>query len=189
MKLAPVLLLAALFLSCASPTRADSLMTNGSCHNVDMYGIYKICDPPTPQHEERREEPRRADIQPVYVTVPVSMMPQASAPNPFSTPAPAPSPAPEPPPVMTDDGLRRELTWVDDRLHRIHLLLNDKHAGGEITADYFDEEIRRLAEIERREQTAADANGGYLTTVQENSLMQKLQDIENEINQIPSNQG
>jgi hypothetical protein len=90
---------------------------------------------------------------------------------------------------MTDDGLRRELTWVDDRLHRIHLLLNDKHAGGEITADYFDEEIRRLAEIERREQTAADANGGYLTTVQENSLMQKLQDIENEINQIPSNQG
>lgn len=163
-------------------------MPMGQCHNVDMYGIYTVCDTPGERHHEERPQ---TIVEPVYVTIPEPMMPQASAPNPFPTPAPAPARTldPEPPPVATEEGLRRVLTWVDDRLHRLHLLLNDKHASGEITADFFDEELRILAQIERREQSASDANGGYLTVAQENLLIQNLQDVENEIHQTYSNQG
>jgi len=162
MKFAPILLLAGLLLACSSLTRADSSMPNGPCRDVDMYGIYKVCDPPQIQRHEERPQ---AVVQPVYVTIP--------------------TPAPD----TTDEGPRRDLAAVDDQLHRLHLLLNDKLDRGEIAANFFDEEIRRLAEIEHREQSDADALGGALTVAQENSLLLNLQNIENEINQTPSNQG
>jgi hypothetical protein len=175
MKLSPIPLLAALILAGALPARADSAMANGPCRNVDMYGIYTICGTPDDRHhDDHRETP----IQPVYVTIP----------QPLS--APAPDFASVPTNFATDtDSSRRELTAVDTRLHDLHLLLGDKQARGEIGANFFDEETRYLTQLEAREQSAANANGGYLTEAQENSLLQQLQDVENEINQTIANNG
>jgi len=152
----------------------------GQCHNVDMYGIYKICDAPNTPDARHHEEPPQTIAQPEFMTV----LPPIVA----SFPPAFPAPAPPPDPVATPDGPRRDLSVVDDRLHQVHLLLNDKHAHGEITADFFDEEIRLLAGIERHEQSDADANGDFLSVAQETTLLQKLQDVENEINQNLSSQ-
>jgi hypothetical protein len=168
MKFSPVPLLATLFLAGALPSWAFSPMPAGPCHNVDMYGIYQICGTPEERHHEDHPQ---VIVQPVYVTVPQPYV--APTPVPFSAPIPA---------ATDTDFSHRELTVVDAKLHALHLLLADKQTRGEIGPNFFDEETRYLAQIERHEQSAADANGGYLTVAQENSLLRQLQDVENEIN-------
>jgi hypothetical protein len=161
----------------ALPAWAEMGMPAGPCHNVDMYGIYQICGTPQDQHHDDHD---RANTQPVYVTIP----------EPYPYVAPAPGFAPAPNPVGTvNDPSRRDLTAVDARLHELHLLLNDKQSWGRIGSDFYDEENRYLAQIESREQSAANANGGYLTVAQENTFLQQLQNIENEINQTTANNG
>jgi hypothetical protein len=172
MKFSPVLLLATLFLAGTLPSWGDSFMPNGPCHDMDMYGIYKVCGTPDERHHE---EPLQTIVQPVYVTIPQPLV------------APAPVSEFEPTPVTTDnESPHRELTAVDAKLHDLHLLLVDKQAHGEIGTSFFDEETRYLAQIEQHEQSSANANGGYLTIAQENSLLQQLRDVENEINRTIS---
>jgi hypothetical protein len=175
MRLSPIPLLTTLILAGTLPVWADPGIPSGPCHDVDMYGIYKICGTPDEQHHEDRRE---TVVQPVYMTIPEPVLtpapPIASIPTSFGT---------------DNDFSRRELTAVDTRLHDLHLLLDDKQSQGQIGASFFDEENRYLAQIQDREQSAANANGGYLTEAQENSLLQQLQDVENEINNAPSNNG
>jgi hypothetical protein len=156
MKFSPIPLLATIFLAGTLPSWADSPMLSGPCHDVDMYGIYKVCGTPEVRHHEERQQ---ALVQPVYAIIP----------QPLAAPAPAIA--------------GRDLTAVDAKLHALHLLLVDKQTRGEIGVNFFDEETRYLDQIEHHEQSAADTNGGYLTEAQENSLLQQLQDVENEINQ------
>jgi hypothetical protein len=156
----------------------------GPCHNVDMYGIYQICGTSQEQHHDDHD--RNNAQTAVYVTSPDPYV--APAPGFISTPASGFSS--EPTPVSTDDNSsRRDLTAVDSRLHEVHLLLNDKQSGGHIASDFYDEESRYLAQIESQEQSTANANGGYLTVAQENTFLQQLQNIENEINQNVANNG
>lgn len=152
-------------------------MPGVQCHNLDLYGISKVCDAPPVSDSHRRDDDHRPAAQQGYVTV----LPPIVAPYPDPFPNLTPAPAADPEPVTPYDGPHRELTLVDNRLHRIHLLLNDRHATGDISPDNFDEEIRLLTTIEHREQSEADTNGGYLTVAEENSLLQELQDTENEI--------
>jgi hypothetical protein len=179
MKFYRISFLATLILSGALPVWADSAMPIGPCHDVDMYGIYKVCGSPVERHPEDRRE---TQIQPVYVTIP----------QPYATPAPTPSSdfsSVPTPPATDDDSSRRDLKVVDDRLHALHLYLDDKQSRGEIGANFFDEETRYLTQLEQREQSTADANGGYLTVAQENSFLQQLQAVETEINQTIANNG
>src|SRR5882672_7751950 len=167
MKFSPAPILATLLLGGTPASGAGSPMPNGPCHDVDMYGIYKICGTPEERHHAERPP---TIVQPVYVTIPQPLV----APSPVSEPLTAP--------VTTDnESPRRPLTAVEAELHALHLLLVDKQTRGEIAADFFDEETRYLSQIEHHEQSAADTNGGYLTVEQENALLQQLQDVENEI--------
>src|SRR5258706_1179857 len=161
-------LLVTLLLAGTLPSWADSFMPSGPCHDMDMYGIYKVCGAPEERHHEERSP---VVVQPVYATIYQPLV------------APVPVIESVPMPVTTgNDSLHRELAAVDAKLHALHLLLVDKQTHGEIGANFFDEETRYLDKIEHHEQSAADANGGYLTVAQENSLLQQLQDVENEIN-------
>jgi hypothetical protein len=171
MRLSSILFWGALFLAGASPSWSDSFLLNGQCHDVDMYGIYKVCGAPSERDHERHSH---AIVQPVYITLP----------QPLSAPAPVSVPVP------TDNDLpHRELTAVEAKLHALHLLLVDKQTHSEVGAAFFDEETRYLAEIEHNEQSAADRNGGYLTVAQEDLLLHQLQDVENEINENISTNG
>jgi len=163
MKSSLMLLPVALLLACNLPPGAEAVMASGQCHDVDMYGIYKVCDPPP--SERRHDERPRTFFQTEIVSIP---QPIAAPPS---------------------DTLRRELTMVDAKLHALHLFLNDRQARGEIEANFFDEEMRYLAQIEDHEKSAADVNGGYLTEAQESALLQQLQDVEREINSTVSNNG
>lgn len=162
MKSSLMLLPAALLLALSLPPGTEAA-ANGQCHDVDMYGIYKVCDPPP--GERHHEERPRAIFQTEIVSIPQPIAAQES------------------------DSLRRALTAVDSKLHALHFLLNDKQNRGEIADNLFDEELRYLAQIEDHEKSATDVNGGYLTEAQESTLLQQLQDVEREINNTVSNNG
>src|ERR1035441_11026193 len=98
MKSSLMLLAAALLLACSFPNEALAAAT-GQCHDVDMYGIYKVCDPPEPAERQHEERPQ-AIVQPVYVPVyePFTASFPASNPQP-PPPSPAADPIPAPPPA------------------------------------------------------------------------------------------
>jgi hypothetical protein len=171
MKLSPTLALASILIASAIPSWADPNLNNAPFHCVDMYCIYKVYD--TPPAGNRQVVPNQGVVQPVVFL---------TTPQPFPAPTPTSS-------FIDDQGSQRDLTAVDDQLHRLHLLLNDELAQNQISADFYNEEVRVLREIEHRAQTDADALGGHLTADQENSLLDKLQVVENEINQTITNQG
>jgi hypothetical protein len=97
------------------------------------------------------------------------------------TTAPVVEPVTAPMPVETVDPTRRDPGPFQAKLHALHLLLADKQSRGDIAPAFFDEEARYLDQIGSDEQSAAQANGGYLTVAQEINLMQQLQDVEGEI--------
>jgi hypothetical protein len=156
-----VLTAAVLIFSAAFLAWADTIAPNTPYHYDDMYGIYKVYDTPQNRDQDHHEKHHHEHPEIVYVNL---AQPVVSSANGIS------------------DSDHRDLSAVDDRLHVLHLKLNEEQTNQSITADFYDEENRYLHQIERREDDFSNANGGYLSSAQESTLLDQLQKIETELN-------
>jgi hypothetical protein len=91
--------------------------------------------------------------------------------------------AASPPPQNQSLNLHLEdnLRMVNDRMTRLHSLLDNKQATGDITKVQHDGMSGYLARIEKQARSDAEANGGSLARDQESAILEQLQRAEDAI--------